>query len=365
MRDKAMRTSERVSRLVTAAGGAAAGLVLFLSGPAFAGQGGPNPESRGETRLVQAGNESAAEGSGAAPDNSANCAKCHNACENGRSHVGFSPVAGPGGSGLPLDAEGRATCTTCHESLRHDAYGVSDSHLRISNLRRELCLACHREDTEAGPRIEIVSPPERAFIQEDRLALIGSASRLPGSDLTVRLNGSEFHLQVKEGEFSTWIKLQDGVNRIEIALQDRLLWAGDVFHGESPLGGYRFASSGHRTGNRAQCIECHLKRDEMLSGDAGAAPGLCYGCHDRIDEKRYVHGPLAVGDCLACHDPHGGYGTAHLRQEQTLLCGNCHAARESVATLACNAAGKGCVGCHDPHQSNTRYLLKGPQYTMR
>ena len=60
-----------------------------------------------------------------------------------------------------------------------------------------------------------------------------------------------------------------------------------------------------------------------------------------------------------------GYGAAHLRQEQALLCGNCHAARENSATVVCNAAGKACVDCHDPHQSDTRYLLKGPQYTMR
>ena len=103
----------------------------------------------------------------------------------------------------------------------------------------------------------------------------------------------------------------------------------------------------------------------MRSAGMVAAPALCYGCHERNDEKRYVHGPLAVGDCLACHDPHSGYGTAHLRQEQALLCGNCHAARENSATVACNASGKGCVDCHDPHQSDTRYLLKGPQYTMR
>jgi predicted CXXCH cytochrome family protein len=266
---------------------------------------------------------------------------------------------------FPLDDEGRTACTTCHDSRRHDSRGASDDHLRISNLRRELCLACHRKDSEAGPRIEIVSPLERAVVQDERLALIGRASRLSTSDLTVRLNGSEFHLHVRAEEFSTWLKLQDGTNSIEIAQEGHLLWKGEVFRGESSLEGYKLASSGHRTGNRAQCVECHQKRDESRSEVAGAAPALCYGCHDRIDEKRYVHGPLAVGDCLACHDPHGGYGSAHLRTEQALLCGNCHAARENSATIACNASGKGCVSCHDPHQSDTRYLLKGPQYTMR
>ena len=293
------------------------------------------------------------------------CAKCHSACENGRSHEGLLPTSNKDGAELPLDNEGRTTCTTCHDSLNHDAQGGSGNHLRISNLRRELCLACHRQDAEAVPRIEILSPLERAVVQEERLALIGRASQFTGPELTVRLNGAEFHLHVKGGEFSTWLKLQDGVNRVEVAQEERLLWKGEVFLGESSMGGYERSSSGHRTGNRAQCLECHLKKDEMRSGVAGAAPTFCYGCHDRNDKKRYVHGPLAVGDCLACHDPHGGYGSAHLRQERTLLCGNCHAARGSLATAACNASDKGCVDCHDPHQSDTRYLLKGPQTTMR
>ena len=302
---------------------------------------------------------------GVRTDNSAMCGKCHSACENGRSHQGLLPRVAQGSAVLPLDAEGRTTCTTCHDSISHNVRGPSGDHLRISNLRRELCLACHSQDTGAAPRVEIVSPLERAVVREDHLALIGRASRLPGSDLTVRLNGSEFHVHVKGGEFSTWLSLQDGINSIEIAQDERLLWQGEVFHGESYLDNYKRASSGHRTGNRTQCIECHLKKDEMRAEGKPASVALCYGCHDRNNEKRYVHGPLAVGDCLACHDPHGGFGTAHLRQEKELLCGNCHAARENAATVACNPSGKKCIDCHDPHQSDTRYLLKGPQYTMR
>ena len=294
----------------------------------------------------------------------ADCAKCHSSCENGRSHEGLLPSGDPRGSGLPLSAEGRTTCVTCHDAGRHDTAAAAGGSLRISNLRRELCLACHRQATETVPRVEIVSPREGAVVKDERLALIGRAPRRSGSDLTVRLNGSEFHLQVRQGEFSTWLKLQDGVNRIEVAQEGKLLWEGEVFRGESLLGGYERTSSGHRTGDRAQCLDCHVSKDEVRSG-VERAPTLCYGCHDRIDEKRYVHGPLAVGDCLACHDPHGGYGAAHLRREQALLCGNCHAARDTSATIACNARGKGCVDCHDPHQSDTRYLLKGPQYTMR
>lgn len=361
-----MRTGCWVSRFVTAVVGGTAGLVVMASGPAIAGPGGYRAALPAAAPISQPDDRSPVDGTAAAADNSAKCGNCHSTCENGRSHLGLPPIGAGGSAELPLDAEGRTTCTTCHASRRHDVAGVSGGHLRISNLRRGLCLACHRQDTDAGPRIEIVSPLERAVVQEERLALIGKATRLSGADLTVRINGSEFHLHVKQGEFFTWLRLQDGVNHIELAHQERILWEGEVFHGESSLGGYTLTSSGHRTGNRAQCVECHQKRDQLRAADTGgAAPALCYGCHDRIDEKRFVHGPLAVGDCLACHDPHGGYGTAHLRQEQAHLCGNCHGARENSALSACNAAGKGCVDCHDPHQSDTRYLLKGPQYTMR
>lgn len=360
-----MRTGGRIPGLVAAVVGCAASLLFFPYETASAAQHTLRPEVSSGTRSAQDEKRLTVKSTFSATDNYAMCGKCHSACENGRSHAGRSAIGEQAGAELPLDADGRTTCVTCHKSSRHEARGVSGGHLRVSNLRRELCLTCHRQETETGPSIEIVSPLERAVVQEEHLALIGRAFRLTGTDLTVRLNGAEFHLQLKNGEFSTWLKLQDGVNHIEVAQQEHLLWKGEVFHGESPLGGYERTSSGHRTGNRAQCLECHLKRDEMSSGNAGEPPVLCYGCHDRIGEKRYIHGPLAVGDCLACHDPHGGFGSAHLRQEQTQLCGKCHNTRETLTARACNSSGKACVICHDPHQSDTRYLLKGPQYTMR
>lgn len=354
-----MRTGDRKRSLAEAARWAAAALLFFPCGPALADPGAGAGSAR-------AGTATAAERGGLATDNPAKCGKCHSPCEDGRVHGGLPRAREPEGAALPLDADGRTTCTTCHDPFGHGPAGAPGAHLRISNLRRELCLACHDDrDAAPVPRVEIVSPRERAVVQEERLALIGRAFRLSGSHLTVRLNGSEFHLLVKEEAFSTWLTLQDGVNSIEVAQGERSLWKGEVFHGESSLGTYQLVSSGHRTGSRAQCQECHVKEAALRAGLTGAAPALCYGCHDRIDEKRYVHGPLAVGDCLACHDPHGGYGPSHLLQQQAVLCGKCHTARENSVATACNAAGRGCVDCHDPHQSDVRYLLKGPQYTMR
>lgn len=359
-----MRAGGCISVVFAALAGLAAGLVAPCAGPANAWAGDELIVALRDTRSGDSDAALATATAVVAADNSAKCGKCHSSCEYGRSHEGLVPTEVRAGGDLPLDAAGRTTCSTCHDSHRLGVKGVQGSHLRMANLQRELCLACHRRESQELPRVEIVSPLEGAVVREDRLALIGKVSQVAGAPITVRLNGSAFHLPAKGGEFFTWLKLQEGINRIEVAQEERLLWKGEVFFGESASGGYERISSGHRTGNREQCLGCHLKDGEMRAETRGPAPALCYGCHKRFDNKRYIHGPLAVGDCLACHDPHSGYGAAHLRKEQALLCRNCHVVGENRLSTACATAGKGCVDCHDPHQSDERYLLKGPQYTM-
>jgi predicted CXXCH cytochrome family protein len=239
-----------------------------------------------------------------------------------------------------------------------------DAGLRIPNLRRELCLACHVPAAAGAPSIEIVSPPERALVLEERLALIGKLSGRVEGQLTVRLNDATFHVQARERDFFTTLLLRDGVNHCEIALGEQVLWKGEIFRGESSASGYARSTFGHRTGSQQECLSCHDGADGKASGVAEQTSALCYGCHQPLDGKRYLHGPLGVGACLACHDPHSGYGTAHLREEQTLLCGKCHAAREIAAESGCASGGRKCAECHDPHQSDSRYLLKGPRYTL-
>jgi predicted CXXCH cytochrome family protein len=234
----------------------------------------------------------------------------------------------------------------------------------MSNLQRELCLACHGGASDDQPRIRIVSPPDRTIVPEERLALIGKTSGRSPGPLAVKLNGAKFQLPVRGDAFFTWLTLQEGVNRIEIVQEERLLWAGEVFRGDGGTSGYRRRSVGHCTGSRQECLGCHDEQGAKIARNASDLSALCYGCHDRFEGKRFLHGPLAVGACLACHDPHSGYGSAHLRDDQAPLCGTCHAPREAAATAACIVEGKVCADCHDPHQSDVRYLLKGPKYTM-
>jgi predicted CXXCH cytochrome family protein len=290
------------------------------------------------------------------------CAKCHTPCENGGRHDGLAVRTLPAGSGLPLTSDGRATCLTCHE-MHPDATAPAGAGLRISNLSRGLCLACHGGEPDGPESLTIVFPPAQAVVREEKLALIGTAAGLAGDHVAITLNGVPFHARVKNGELATWLRLAEGLNRIEIAQDGRSLWRGEVFRGENPSDAYSRTTVSHCTDSREQCLGCHDGKGKIPPAGTVDSSRLCYGCHDRQEGKRYVHGPLAVGSCLVCHDPHGGFGTAHLRGEQTQLCGSCHAARETMAKAACQETGKRCADCHDPHQSDARYLLKGRQYT--
>lgn len=355
-----MRAHDRRVGLVAGILGLAASLVFSMSEPVSAGLWSNllrNDRTAGTTAQGKAAK------SEIAAEKSANCGKCHSSCEYGRTHLGLAPTKKTAGNMLPFDSRGLTNCLTCHKD-HAKGVEVAGNSLRMPNLRRELCLACHQQETAQEPRVEIVSPLERAAVLETRVALIGRAANLAGAQLTVRLNDAEFHLHVKDGEIFTWLRLQDGVNHIALAQQGRVLWSGEIFHGASASANNERASSGHLTETREQCGGCHKKSGEATAAVA-QAPGLCFGCHERNDSKRYVHGPLAVGACLTCHDPHSGYGSAHLRKEQRLLCGDCHTAREATAAVSCRKTGGMCVDCHDPHQSDMKYLLKQPQYTMR
>ncbi len=354
------RKHRRGSALATAA--LATGLCFSLAAPALAWKGDLEPEPLHALRQGARPAQQPAPNVQISAANAALCGKCHSACEDGRIHEGRSAAALPAGAELPLSADGRATCITCH-APHPDGEPLKGARLRVSNLQRGLCLVCHREGTEEGPAVRVVSPPERSIVQGERIALIGKISGPPQEGLFVRLNGLAFQLQPRGDEFLTWLTLADGVNVIELVREERVLWRGEVFHGVGTPAGYGRTTSAHGTNSREECLECHEDNGEKLLGDAGDSATLCYKCHDRFGGKRYLHGPLAVGACLTCHDPHGGYGAAHLRGDQTLLCGNCHAAREISVAKTCNASGKSCADCHDPHQSDTRYFLKGPKYT--
>jgi len=266
---------------------------------------------------------------------------------------------------LPLLGDEKIGCTTCHRTHGNPGEEVSNSDavmLRISNLKRGLCLNCHREERGGSVRVEMTVPPESAVIYDTHVPLIGRIENFPESHVTVRVNRAEFPLKVTGGLFHTRLRVEEGINQIELTLHGETLWLGNVFRarGNERAAYYGKIYSGHQTGSIVECLGCHDQENGLLRAETPSVPGLCYRCHEPFDDKRYLHGPLAVGECTSCHDPHGGTGPYHLRGSEVTLCLTCHEDQDGLGHEGGRAAvSEGiCSTCHDPHQSDTRFLRR-------
>lgn len=298
-------------------------------------------------------------------DISAQCVQCHNSCDNWQSHDDRRKGIVEMAEALPLLADEKISCVTCHST--HGGPGGDGAQpdagmLRISNLKRGLCLNCHREEAGGSFRVEITVPPESAVVYDTRVPLIGRIDNLTESHVTLRVNEAVFPLRITGGLFHTRLRVEEGINHVELSLHGEVLWSGNIFRarGDEQAANYGKIYSGHQTDSLDECLGCHEQEDGLLGAATPSLPGLCYGCHEPFDEKRYLHGPLAVGECTSCHDPHGGTGPYHLRGREVSLCLTCHEDDEVLGHEGGRVAmaDGSCSACHDPHQSDTRFLQK-------
>lgn len=293
-------------------------------------------------------------------DVSPQCVNCHGSCESWREHRDRSAEPSAMTVSLPLREEGRIVCVTCHDPHIETLPGLSST-LRISNLKRELCLNCHRSGN-GGIAVEVVIPPPGVIVRDDYIPLLGKILDGEEDYLSVTINGAAFPVPVRDGIFHTRLRVREGLNRITVTLEDRLLWEGEVFQspGSGATGKYGRVFLGHQTASLDECLSCHTGREGSFAAATAPAPELCYGCHEPLDDKRFLHGPLAVGECLSCHDPHGGVGPFHLKDKEVSLCLSCHDAgsvQQHGGWQQAMAEGS-CSTCHDPHQSDTRFLVR-------
>ncbi len=342
-----------------------AALFLVVPGNVFAARGHSFSESECSSCHQEMGRGKAWTMTFPKADISAQCVQCHNSCDNWESHSGRSGSEAKMSRALPLQGGESIDCVTCHST--HGDVGGEDAGpnvgmLRISNLKRELCLNCHRQEGERSVRVDVTVPPDNAVIHDTHVPLLGRVENLSESHIRVRVNGAAFPLKVSGGLFHTRLRMEEGINRIELTLHGETLWAGNIFRargGDRPTY-YGRTYSGHQTGSIQECMGCHEQEDGLLLADTSSAPGLCYRCHEPFNGKRYLHGPLAVGECTSCHDPHGGTGPYHLRGSEVTLCLTCHeedevlghdGGRDAVAEGSCSS-------CHDPHQSDRKFFRR-------
>lgn len=298
-------------------------------------------------------------------DGAPGCANCHTPCGSSRTHDRRGADPASMAERLPLDAEGRMTCETCHTQPSwppHGEGGGEPDLLRISNLKRGLCLNCHAVENLPRASVSVAVPPPKAVVHESRVTLLGSAARVDDGRLDIRINGAAFPVQVRGGVFFTRLSLQAGLNVAEIRFRGQRLWQGEIYYadGSDPALQYGRIYQPHLTGGIAECFGCHDRREGLLDPRIASAPELCNRCHDAFGAQRYLHGPLAVGDCVTCHDPHGGTDGAHLRERAGVLCRSCHGANEIAGhSSGIRAVEEGlCTECHDPHEGSSRYLIK-------
>lgn len=204
------------------------------------------------------------------------CTDCHR-FPAGRSH----PVAveAPVESGLPLTADGRMTCLSCHDDgmvERHGARGVAGSQLGLRLPKARLCAACHdhagapwlrRPHAVASTRVH---PPSRPVV----------ADGLPG---------------LPDADSRSCLDCHDGsVASSDIHGRQR----GAFRDGSHPIGlSYSPASkSGRRSrlravsalpaavqlpGGRVGCTSCHdpfsTLPNHLVLANRGSA--LCFACH--------------------------------------------------------------------------------------
>lgn len=349
----------------TAVGVPAALIVLFsLCGSVLGAQG--HEFAARECAICHEGGQTVEQTPATPPevDVSSKCVNCHSSCDVWFSHEGRSIDDGKMVETLPLSKTGEVKCVTCHHvhlDRLLDRASRSESHLRISNLKRELCLNCHWAGQEKTGSVDVEIPPANVVVYEDYIPLLGRTSEVKGNYLKVHINGASFPLRVADGIFHTRLKLQEGINVISISVEGSTLWRGEVFQAPSHRAeGYGRIYYNHQTDSLGECFECHREEGGQFTAVTDAAPGLCYNCHEPLDTKRFLHGPLAVGACLSCHDPHGGIGPYHLRDREVKLCLSCHDGEglERHAGWGKALADGSCSGCHDPHQSDTRFLTR-------
>jgi predicted CXXCH cytochrome family protein len=302
-------------------------------------------------------------------DISSLCLECHNDSRDNRVNhrIGIVPsMKVP--DDLKLGSRGELTCVTCH--MPHlpptDPRGARTYFLRRSMLKRELCLACHRSDRFDEPltTARVITPPDNSIIKTLPVPLIGTVSDPTVREVVVSINDVPLRLSVSNGVFSTFLSLQEGVNHVQIDVQNGRPVPLTLLHNPG-LGQditYKLFYS-HGIFKKSDCRACHdgPQPQKLASSDERV---ICGKCHDPVNRKRMVHGPVAVGSCSVCHDPHGSNNRYFLIAQGDRLCLTCHSERQILTHFldqvkrAPNASVEGCTTCHLPHESDKKKLLR-------
>jgi len=121
----------------------------------------------------------------------------------------------------------------------------------------------------------------------------------------------------------------------------------------------------HQPMTEKSCLECHNPHggETKTHLRAKTTRALCEQCHEKVVQGKLEHKPITTDGCLACHAAHSSNFPKLLRQEQKLLCLDCHvvfADKIKKSQFVHEPIGESCLQCHNTHASSRPKLLKTP-----
>jgi predicted CXXCH cytochrome family protein len=220
--------------------------------------------------------------------------------------------------------------------------------------------------------IRVVSPPDGAWVTEQKLFLAGVVNdetikqlRIKGVDNDAPKN----IIKVDSKAFGVMITLDKGTNNI-VLTADKHEKKLKVYYLDpdvqkkgktAPKEFSRFYV--HSNPSELDCKECHKQRrgEYNFKRIIPSASTCTTNCHTTMGKSAHVHGPVGAGICISCHNPHGSSQPMAIARTGQDLCTVCHQAKkeEFNQDVIHAPVQEGCTGCHNPHESSMRFQLRG------
>ncbi len=261
---------------------------------------------------------------------------------------------------LPVDAQGRIVCTTCHSPhgvvdpadakaatssspplVRH--HSVASPFLRLDREADSLCLACHTNKVHADIGSSTLKATNAGHPTGGALVAALKKRASQGSGASDPTTASCLSCHAMHGARGEHITRDPGDGRTCIGCHPAMANTSS----NHPLGRVpgrdlvaerRGAHVTLSEDGGIGCLSCHDMAADMKTGMLRTLPGkaVCLDCHsERTDLQGGAHAHLEKGGkptCVACHNVHGGQ-----RDNQFL-------------TTGAGSAGdpRGCLSCHGP-----------------
>lgn len=210
-------------------------------------------------------------------------------------------------------------------------------------------------------------PPDAALVGSETCLdcheKIGAAFSKTMHGLAFSKDGSEGALTCESchGPGSAHVEEADPALIINPARQDQ--FDGQPLcvtcHNTAGFDGWAF--SGHNTGD-INCSSCHNIHTDFDRAMKKQMPELCYDCHSDVRASFFMpsHHPVKEGklNCLDCHGIHGGGVRLTLEDSGREMCFSCHPEKEGPFVYEHAPVMEDCNMCHTPHGSVADKLLK-------